>query len=361
MSAEAPAAKKLKGEDGGAVAAEPAAPAEPAAGRARRAGRARQPAEPAAPADAPEAAVEHATERELTPTEMAVQKQIEFYFSDANLRKDQFLRFQASQTHEGWVPISVLLTFKRLQALTTDPACVADVVSRSKTLLVNSEKTAIRRRNAFQLNSHDDSRERTLFIKCGQIHDAEQLQALFGSVEGVEVQLVRMRRDAVVSSSLAVCLSSTKLRLSSKLRSVQNCPLRTRSSNMLTRGVSRQTASTPRRATQRWRERADNQPFNPSDTGKRKRDDEADVKIEYTKGLILKLNTDDTTLTREDIKTEVMKYGKAAFVDFHSGSTEGYVCMQTPEMSNAVVAAMARVDVDASAPAAEAQLPSSSI
>ena len=95
MSAEAPAAKKLKGEDGGAVAAGPAAPAEPA--RAEPA--------PSSPADAPEAAVEHATERELTPTEMAVQKQIEFYFSDANLRKDQFLRFQASQTHEGWVPI----------------------------------------------------------------------------------------------------------------------------------------------------------------------------------------------------------------------------------------------------------------
>ena len=135
---------------------------------------------------------------------------------------------------------------------------------------------------------------------------------------------------------------------------MQNCPLRTRSSkhaHSRSFDKQRQHREEQRR---RWRERADNQPFNPSDTGKRKRDDEADVKIEYTKGLILKLNTDDTTLTREDIKTEVMKYGKAAFVDFHSGSTEGYVRMQTPEMSNAVVAAMARVDVDASAPAAEA-------
>ena len=159
---------------------------------------------------------------------------------------------------------------------------------------------------------------------------------------------------AVVSSSLAVCLSSTKLRLSSKLRSVQNCPLRTRSSKHAhSRFLDKQRQHREEQR-RRWRERADNQPFNPSDTGKRKRDDEADVKIEYTKGLILKLNTDDTTLTREDIKTEVMKYGKAAFVDFHSGSTEGYVRMQTPEMSNAVVAAMARVDVDASAPAAEA-------
>ena len=69
-------------------------------------------------------------------------------------------------------------------------------------------------------------------------------------------------------------------------------------------------------------------------------------------------NTSDTTRTREDIKSEVAKYGKAAFVDFHSGSTEGYVRMQTPEMRDAVVAAMtgndnAAADAAAVAPVAE--------
>ena len=81
---------------------------------------------------------------------------------------------------------------------------------------------------------------------------------------------------------------------------------------------------------------------------------EADAKIEYTKGLILKLSTDDTTLTREDIKTEVMKYGKAAFVDFYSGSTEGYIRMQSPEMSHAVANAMKNGNVKASPSSDEA-------
>jgi hypothetical protein len=305
-------------------------------------------------------AAEAQEQKELTDSEVAVQRQIEFYFSDANFRKDQFLRQQASQSQEGWVPIAVLMTFKRLQALTTDPACVAKVMSRSSAVLVNAEKTAVRRAKAFQYGAPDDSRERTMFASnVDEATTLERLQALFGSVEGAEVQLVRMRRDRrskkfigsvfveySTKEQLQIALGA---KLSHEGKELQTCSLE----EFLAK--QREHREEQRR---KWRDQADNQPFNASETGKRKRDGEEDVKVEYTKGLILTINTSDTTLTREDIKSEVAKYGKAAFVDFHSGSTEGYVRMQTPEMRDAVVAAMtgndnAAADAAAVAPVAE--------
>ena len=47
----------------------------------------------------------------------ALIRQIQFYFSDANLRKDKYVREKIEASPEGWVPIDVLLPFKRLKLM----------------------------------------------------------------------------------------------------------------------------------------------------------------------------------------------------------------------------------------------------
>ena len=49
----------------------------------------------------------------------------EYYFSDDNLQKDFFLRNQMDD--EGFVPISVIAGFNRLQALTQDTDLIKEV------------------------------------------------------------------------------------------------------------------------------------------------------------------------------------------------------------------------------------------
>jgi hypothetical protein len=46
----------------------------------------------------------------------AIKKQVEFYFSDSNFRKDTFLKSAAEMDPEGYIPIAVLLTFNRMKA-----------------------------------------------------------------------------------------------------------------------------------------------------------------------------------------------------------------------------------------------------
>lgn len=54
-------------------------------------------------------------------------KQLEFYFNETNLPYDKFLQARI-KLDDGWVPISVLLTFKMLKCITRDPAVIASAV-----------------------------------------------------------------------------------------------------------------------------------------------------------------------------------------------------------------------------------------
>lgn len=76
-----------------------------------------------------------------------IKKQVEFYFSDSNFRKDTFLRGKAAEDADGYVSISVLLTFNRLKSLSDDPEVIISALEDSKTLDVNAETKSIRRVN----------------------------------------------------------------------------------------------------------------------------------------------------------------------------------------------------------------------
>ena len=51
-----------------------------------------------------------------TSTHIATLSQLEFYFGDANLRRDRFLRAEIEGSEDGFVQITVLQTFNKLKA-----------------------------------------------------------------------------------------------------------------------------------------------------------------------------------------------------------------------------------------------------
>lgn len=64
---------------------------------------------------------------------MSLQKlkeQVEFYFSNSNYARDKFMIARARE-NDGWIPISVLLTFKRLQSMNATIESVKKAVERS--------------------------------------------------------------------------------------------------------------------------------------------------------------------------------------------------------------------------------------
>ncbi|XP_057953426.1 la-related protein 1A isoform X2 [Malania oleifera] len=70
-------------------------------------------------------------------------KQIEYYFSDANLQNDHYL-ISLMDDH-GWVPISIIADFKRVKKMSTDIPLILDALQSSSTVEVQVDK--IRRRD----------------------------------------------------------------------------------------------------------------------------------------------------------------------------------------------------------------------
>ncbi|KAM5584808.1 la-related protein 1A [Rosa sericea] len=69
-------------------------------------------------------------------------KQIEYYFSDENLKNDKFLI--SLMDDQGWVPITTIADFKRVKKMCTDIAFILDSLLGSSTVEVQGNK--IRRR-----------------------------------------------------------------------------------------------------------------------------------------------------------------------------------------------------------------------
>lgn len=93
------------------------------------------------------AATKESSPSELLNVEQKIVKQLEFYFGDSNLPFDKFL-LEETKTDDGWVKISVLLTFKRLAAISTDPATIVSAIKNSygSILEVDEASKTIRRK-----------------------------------------------------------------------------------------------------------------------------------------------------------------------------------------------------------------------
>lgn len=74
-----------------------------------------------------------------------VQLQVEYYFGVDNLLKDVYLR--KHMTDEGWVPIQLLTSFRRIQNMTTDISIIMEAINSSQVVEVNPQGTHLRPRN----------------------------------------------------------------------------------------------------------------------------------------------------------------------------------------------------------------------
>ncbi|OQS02535.1 hypothetical protein THRCLA_05092 [Thraustotheca clavata] len=72
----------------------------------------------------------------------ALKKQVEFYFSKANLANDSYL--VAQMNAQMYVPIDVILGFAKVKALSEDPAKIVQAIRDSQVCSLNEEQNAIK-------------------------------------------------------------------------------------------------------------------------------------------------------------------------------------------------------------------------
>jgi len=104
------------------------------------------------------------SQSDFTQLEKDIIKQIEYYFSENNLRRDKFLIAKIAENEDGFVDISVLLTFNRLKTITEDAKAIVDAMEKSPhgTVQLSEDKLKLRRHPDNPLPEFNETRKKEL-------------------------------------------------------------------------------------------------------------------------------------------------------------------------------------------------------
>lgn len=126
-------------------------------------------------------------------------KQVEFYFSDANLPRDRFLQEELKKSEEGWISLATIATFARMKALASsveEIAAALRTASEESILEVSEDGANVRRKTP--LPEAVDNMRTSVFIRGFPTEEEVTLEALESFFEGActkgTVAAIRMRR-----------------------------------------------------------------------------------------------------------------------------------------------------------------------
>ncbi|KAF3451092.1 hypothetical protein FNV43_RR07181 [Rhamnella rubrinervis] len=118
---------------------------------------------------------------------LKILNQVEYYFSDLNLATtDHLMRF-ISKDPEGFVPISVVSSFKKIKALTNSHAQLATVLRNSSKLEVSEDGKKVRRQQPLTESDMEELQSRIIVAEnLPEDHCHQNLMKVFSSVGSVK-------------------------------------------------------------------------------------------------------------------------------------------------------------------------------
>uniref|UniRef100_A0A7I4FJP2 HTH La-type RNA-binding domain-containing protein n=1 Tax=Physcomitrium patens TaxID=3218 RepID=A0A7I4FJP2_PHYPA len=118
-------------------------------------------------------------------------KQVEYYFSDANLSTDTYLMKFVKKDAEGFVPIPVVASFRKIKNLMKNHGVVAAALRKSTRLVLSEDGKKVRRALPLPDVDSEEVQARTVVAEnLPEEHSIESMEQLFGKVG--TVKLVRI-------------------------------------------------------------------------------------------------------------------------------------------------------------------------
>uniref|UniRef100_A0A1D1Z3U7 La-related protein 7 n=1 Tax=Anthurium amnicola TaxID=1678845 RepID=A0A1D1Z3U7_9ARAE len=113
-------------------------------------------------------------------------RQVEYYFSDENLPIDKFLLKYVKKNIEGFVPISVIASFRRMRKLVQHDMLVEAALRTSSQLVVSLDGKKVKRLHALPATEVEDTKPRTVLVEnlpedCSQ----DSIHKIFGRIGNI--------------------------------------------------------------------------------------------------------------------------------------------------------------------------------
>ncbi|OMO70284.1 hypothetical protein CCACVL1_19024 [Corchorus capsularis] len=117
---------------------------------------------------------------------------VEYYFSDENLPTDKYMMSLIKKNKEGFVPISLVASFRKMKKLTRNYPSIVAALRESSLLVVNSDGKKVKRRNPLPFIEVRDSKLFTVLVEnLPEDHSAENIRRIFGEVGRIKNVCIR--------------------------------------------------------------------------------------------------------------------------------------------------------------------------
>ncbi|KAI3681109.1 hypothetical protein L6452_35892 [Arctium lappa] len=108
-------------------------------------------------------------------------RQVEYYLSDENLRTDKFLLKYLAKDEEGYVPVAVIASFKKMKRLTHHKSLIVAALKESSLLTLSSNEKRVKRVHPFPLTEVLDPELCTVLVEnLPEDHTIENMKKIFG-------------------------------------------------------------------------------------------------------------------------------------------------------------------------------------
>nr|XP_012232331.1 PREDICTED: la protein homolog isoform X2 [Linepithema humile] len=288
-----------------------------------------------------EASVENVENVEEPSAELLgkIKDQVEYYFSNVNMQRDKFL-IEQTKLENGWIPMTVMLNFKMLAALSTNVDIILKALKTSDLMEISEDKKKIRRSPNHPLPEYNEEyrkaqEARTVYVKGFPLTDTtiEKLKVFFEPYKPYETIVMRkyQDKDKTFKFKGSVFVQFENLDSAKAFMAVES--IKYGDTELIRKWVANYNAGKAQEKEERRKKKLENKLKKTTTEQKETEDDEEQTSTEsdnkLPKGSVIYFSNASKTCTREDIKECLDKFdADIAYIDYQRGQTEGWVRLQ---------------------------------
>ncbi|XP_074287846.1 la-related protein 6C [Silene latifolia] len=147
--------------------------------------------------------------------QLKIVKQVEYLFSDLSLLANDTMAKHVSKDPQGYVPISVIASMKKIKVMVTDHSLLVQALRSSTKLVVSKDNKKVKRRRPFTEIYKEELQGRTVIVEnLPEDHSYQNLQKIFSVVGSVKA--IRLCHPPEQSP----CRSKTEVIISNKVHAL---------------------------------------------------------------------------------------------------------------------------------------------
>ncbi|XP_012275074.1 la protein homolog isoform X2 [Orussus abietinus] len=277
-----------------------------------------------------------------------IREQVEFYFGDVNMQRDKFLRAQ-TRLSDGWIPMSVMLRFKMLAALSTDMDVILKALESSELMEISEDRKSIRRSLKHPLPVYDEEYKkaqeaRTVYVKGFPLKETtiEELKKFFGSFGPYESVYMRKYQDKEKNLHFKGSVFVQFSTIQTAKEFMEKESIKYGENELIKKWVVDYTLEKLKERDERRLKKSEKkEKINNDKEDSKEEEQETENDSGLPKGSILHISGMLPDCTRENIKETLIEAGAVvAFIDFKKGDSKGWVRLQGEDAAKPFVEKM---------------------